>query len=156
MYYKREHTGIVNHLIAHECAHILRIYGVGPESRLIPFTNDELKLKALKDIEPEIQQLSQMIPFERLGQIANMWYAGMIKQLTNYPSDIMIEKWIYDEYPDLRPCQSQYMKKQYGEAVQALSSQVERMTPRKILKASNGMNYAFFIYLEHISRTTIT
>ena len=144
MYYKREHTGIVNHLIAHECGHILRIYGVGPESRLIPFTNDELKLKALKDIEPEIQKLSQMIPFERLVQIANMWYAGMIKQLTNYPSDIMIEKWIYDEYPNLRPYQSQYMKKQYGEAVQALSSQVERMTPRKILKASNGMNYAFF------------
>ena len=144
MYYKREHTGIMNHLIAHECGHILRIYDVGPENRLIPFTNDELKLKALKDIEPEIQKLSQIMPFEGLVQVANMWYAGTIKQLTNFPSDIMIEKWIYDEYPDLRPYQSQYMKKQYSEAVQALSGQVERMSPRKILKASNSMNYAFF------------
>jgi hypothetical protein len=89
-----------------------------------------------------------MLPFEGLVQITNVWYAGLIKQLTNFPSDIMIEKWIYDEYPDLRPYQSQYMKKQYDEAVKALSSEVERMTPRKILKASNGMNYAFFHILE--------
>lgn len=144
MYYKPEHTGIINHLIAHECGHILRMYGVGPENRLIPFTNDELRLKALKDIEPEIQKLSQMMPFKGLVQIANVWYAGMVKQLTNFPSDIMIEEWIYDQYPDLRRYQSRYMKKQYDESVQALSARVERMTPRKILRASNGMNYAFF------------
>jgi hypothetical protein len=144
IYYKLEHTGIMNHLIAHECGHILRMYSVRPENRLIPFTNDELKLKALKDIEPEIQKLSKLMPFEGVVQIVNMWYTGLIKQLTNFPSDIMIEKWIYGEYPDLRPFQSQCLKKQYSEAVQALSGQVERMTPRKILRASNGMNYAFF------------
>ncbi len=144
MYYKPEHTGIINHLIAHECGHILRIYGVGAEDRLIPYTDGKLKLEALKDIEPEIQKLSQMLPFQGLVQITNLWYTGTIKQLTNFPSDIMIEKWIYDEYPDLRTYQSRYLKKQYSEAVQALSGQVERMAPRKILRASNGMNYAFF------------
>jgi len=148
MYYKPEHTGIVNHLLAHECGHILRIYGIAPENRLVPFTNDELKMKGLKDIEPEIQKLSKMLPFEKLVQIANMWYAGTIKQLSNFPSDIMIEKWIHDEYPDLRPYQLQSIRKQYDEAVQGLSGQVEKMTPRKILQASNGMNYAFFHILE--------
>ncbi|MFC2047924.1 hypothetical protein ACFLSK_00635 [Chloroflexota bacterium] len=144
MFYKPEHHGFLNHLIAHECGHILRIYGVAPEDRLIPFTNDDFKMKGLKDIEPEIQQLSKLIPFKQLVQISNMWYAGTIKQLTNFPSDIMIEKWIYDEYPDLRDYQSKYLKKQYDEAVQGLSAQVEKMTPRKILKASNGLNYAFY------------
>ena len=144
IYYKPEHTGIINHLLAHECGHILRIYGVEPESRLVPFSNDRLKLKALQDIGPEIQELSKKIPFEKLAQIANMWYGGTIKQLTNFPSDIMIEKWIYDEYPDLRTYQSRSLKKQYDEAVQALSGEVKRMTPGKIFKAANGMNYAFF------------
>ena len=148
IYYKPEHTGIMNHLIAHECGHILRIYGVEPESRLVPFTNDQLKLQALKDIEPEIQELSRMLPFEGLVEVANLWYAGLIRQLTSYPSDIMIEKWIHDEYPDLRPYQSKSMKKQYDEAVQGLSNRVERMTPHRILQASNGMNYAFFHILE--------
>jgi hypothetical protein len=144
MYYKSEHTGIINHLIAHECGHILRVYGVEPQYRLVPYSNDQLKLKSLKDIEPDIQKLSQLVPFEKLAQIANLWYSGMVKQLTNFPSDIWIEKWIYDKYPDLRPFQALYMKKQYDEAVQALSSRVEQMTPKKLLNASNGMNYAFF------------
>ncbi len=148
MYYKPEHTGIINHLIAHECGHILRIHGLEPESRLVPFTNDQFKLGALKDIEPEIQRLSQVLPFEGLVQIANVWYTGIIRQLTNYPSDIMIEEWIHDEYPDLRSYQSKSMKKQYDEAVQGLSSRVEKMTPHRILRASNGMNYAFFHILE--------
>jgi hypothetical protein len=148
MYYKPEHTGIINHLIAHECGHILRIYGIEPEGRLVSFTNDQLKLKALKDIESEIQKLSKMLPFKELVQIANIWYTGIIRQLTGYPSDIMIEKWIHDEYPDLRPYQSKCLKKQYDEAVQALSNRVERMTPYMILWASNGMNYAFFHMLE--------
>jgi len=148
MYYKPERTGIINHPIAHECGHILRIYGVEPENRLVPFTSDQRKLEALKDIEPEIQRLSQTLPFEELVQITNLWYAGTIRQLTSYPSDIMIEKWIYDEYPDLRPYQSKSIKKQYDEAVQGLSSRVERMTPHKILQASNSMNYAFFHILE--------
>ena len=144
MYFKPGQTGIMNHLIAHECGHILRIYGVEPQYRLVPFHNDQLKMKALKDIEPEIQRLSKMIPFDRLVQIKNIWYTGMIKQLTNFPSDIMIEQWIYDKYPDLIPYQSQNLMKQFDEAVQALSGQVEKLTPVKILKASNGMNYAFF------------
>lgn len=144
MYYKPEQTGILNHLIAHECGHILRIYGESPENRRIPYSNDEMRLKALKDIEPEIQRLSKTLPFQGLTQIANVWYTGTVKQLTNFPSDIQIEKWIYDEYPDLRPYQSRQIKREYDEAVQALSNRAEQLTPRKILNASNGMNYSFF------------
>lgn len=154
MYYKPEPTGMINHLIAHECGHILRIYGVSPEDRLIPYSNEQMRLKAVKDIEPEVQKLSLMLPYREQEQIKNFWYAGMIKQLTNFPSDIQIEKWIYDEYPDLRSYQSQQMKRQYDEAVQALSIQAERVTPRKLLKASNGMNYAFFNVLgKHFNDT---
>ena len=148
MYYKPEHSGIMNHLMAHECGHILRIYGVEPQSRLVPFTNNQLKSQALKEIEPEIEKLSQVIPFDGLVQIVDMWYTGTIRQLTSFPSDIMIEKWIYDEYPELRPYQSASIKKQYDEAIQGLSGRVEGMTPRKMLQASNSMNYAFFHVLE--------
>jgi hypothetical protein len=76
-----------------------------------------------------------------------MWYAGIIKQLTNYPSDIRIEQWLYDEYPELRTSQSQSFKKQFEEALAGLSTKVENMTPWTILDASNAMNYAFFRYV---------
>jgi len=57
LYYRPEHTGMINHLIAHECGHILRICGVKSEHRLIPLSSDELKLRALKDVGPEIERL---------------------------------------------------------------------------------------------------
>ncbi len=148
MYYKPEHTGVLNHLIAHECGHILRVYSVDPEHRKVPFTNNQLKMQALREIEAELQNLSQVMPFDGLAQVVDMWYIGTIRQLTSYPSDIMIEKWIHDEYPDLRPYQSESIKTQYDEAVQGLSRRVERMTPPRILQASNSMNYAFFHILE--------
>ena len=144
IFYKAEHDEIINHLIAHECGHILRIFGVLEEKRLIPKTDDRIKLNALAQIESEIQRLSSVLPFDKLTQIVNLWYSGIIRQVTNFPPDIMIEKWIYDEYPKLRPYQSQSIKKQHEEALAGLSTQVMKMTPRKIFDASNIMNYAFF------------
>ena len=80
MYYKPEHTEIINHLIAHECGHILRIYSAAESDRIMPYTDDQIKLRALKDIEPEIQVLSKTLPFENLVKIVNILYSGMIKQ----------------------------------------------------------------------------
>ncbi len=144
MYYKPEHTEIINHLIAHECGHIMRIYSAAESDRIMPYTDDQIKLRALKDIEPEVQILSKTLPFENLVKIVNIWYSGMIKQLTNFPSDIMIEKWIYDKYAELRSYQAQSIQRQYNEAALTLSFDVEKMTPKKILIASSGMNCAFF------------
>ena len=144
IFYKAEHDEEINHLIAHECGHVLRMFGVPAEKRVIPYTDDQIKLKALTQIEPEIQKLSSVLPFNKLAQIVNLWYDGIVKQVTNFPPDIMIEKWIYGEYPKLRPYQSRCINKQHKDAVAGLSMEVANMTPRKILDASNIMNYAFF------------
>jgi len=144
IFYKLEHDEMINHLIAHECGHVLRMYGVPEEKRLIPRTDDKIKLNALAEIEPEIQELSKVLSFDRLAQIVNLWYNGTFRQVTNFPPDIMIEKWIYNEYPELRPYQSQSIKKQYEESLAGLSLEVKKITPRKFLDVSNIMNYTFF------------
>jgi len=144
IFYKAEHHEEINHLIAHECGHVLRMFGVSEEKRLIPFTNNEIKLKALTQIEPEIQKLSSVLPFNKLAQIVNLWHDGIVRQVTNFPPDIMVEKWIYDKYPKLRPYQSRCINKQHREALAGLSMQVMETTPWKIVEASNIMNYTFF------------
>jgi hypothetical protein len=146
-FHKKDPGDVINHLLAHECGHLLRIFGVPPEKRLIPRTNNQIKLKALSEIEPEIRQLSSHIPFQQLAQVVDIWYAGTVRQVTNFPPDIMVEKWIYDEYPELRPYQSRTVNKQYKESVQGLSRQVAEMTPRKFLNVCNTMNYTFFLML---------
>lgn len=142
--YKAEHDKIINHLIAHECGHVFRMFGVREEKRLIPYTDDKIKSRGLSEIETEIQKLSKILPIEELGQIVNMWYTGIIRQLTNYPSDIVIEKWIYDEYPTLRTIQLESIQKQLADALYGLKETVKQITPPRIFDASNIMNYVFF------------
>jgi hypothetical protein len=96
IFHKREHNELVNHLIAHECGHILRMFAVPEERRLIPTSNQEIKGVALNEMQDEIKGLSKILPLERLAQIINLWFNGTIRQVTNFPPDIMIEKWLYD------------------------------------------------------------
>jgi hypothetical protein len=52
--------------------------------------------------------------------------------------DVMIEKWLYDEYPELPPYQLESLKKQHSEAIVGLKEDVRRLTPTKIFNASPG------------------
>jgi len=141
---KREHDEIINHLIAHECGHILRVFEVPEEKRLIARTNDPIKLNALSQIEGEIQELSAILPFDRLAQVVNLWYDGAFRQVTNFPPDIMIEKWLYDNYPELREYQLTSITKQQQEALSGLAGEAAKISPPTFINLSNIMNYAFF------------
>jgi len=144
IFHKKEHNDLVNHLIAHECGHILRMFVVPVEKRLIPMTNQEIKGIALNEMQDEIMGLSKILSLENLAQIINLWFNGTVRQVTNLPPDIMIEKWLYDEYPEIRPYQFRSLQKQHQEALAGLKNEVKQITPSKILNASNIMNYAFF------------
>jgi hypothetical protein len=144
IFHKREHNELVGHLIAHECGHILRMFAAPEEKRLIPMSNRATKTEALKEIEEDITRMSTFLPFDRLAQIINLWVDGTIRQVTNFPPDIMIEKWLYDEFPELRRCQLESIKKQHQEALSGLKDEVKKITPSKIYDVSNIMNYAFF------------
>lgn len=144
IYYKKEHDEIINHLIVHECGHLFRIFKCPENQRLMPYSDKQIKYNALKTIENEIMALTNILSEDQITHIIDLWYNGLIRQVTNLPPDIMIEKWIYDQFPTLRPLQFQSLKKQHTESVAGLTETVHRMTPQTILLASNVMNYAFF------------
>jgi len=144
IFHKREHNELVNHLIAHECGHILRMFAFPEGKRLIPMSNEEIKGIALNEMQDEIMGLSKILPLENLAQIINLWFNGTVRQVTNLPPDIMIEKWLFDDYPELRHYQLRSLQKQHQEAIAGLKNEVKQITPPKILDASNIMNYAFF------------
>jgi len=144
IYYKKEHDEIINHLIVHECGHLFRIFKCPENQRLMPYSDQQIKYNALQEIENEIMALNKNLPEDRLIHIINLWYNGLLRQVTNLPPDIMIEKWIYDEFPVLRPFQLRTLKKQHSESVAGLTDTVRKITPHTILSASNIMNYAFF------------
>ena len=85
--------GDLNHLIAHECGHILRIFSVPPERRKVPVTNKDTRRVALGQQLAEIERICARSKFDRAAQMINLWYDGNVRQVTNQPVDTMIEKW---------------------------------------------------------------
>jgi len=144
IYYKTKHDEIINHLVVHECGHLFRIFRCPENQRLIPYSDQQTKLIALEQIENEIMALMPGLSKDKIAHLFNLWCDGLIRQVTNLPPDIMIEKWIYNQFPSLRHLQLKSIKKQHSESIAGLTESVRRTTPKTVLFASNIMNYAFF------------
>ena len=144
IYHKKEHDEIMNHLVVHECGHLLRTLKCPEDQRRIPYSNGQIKGDALGKIESEIIDLAKVLAKDRLGQMIYLWYTGVLNQVTNFPADIMIEKWIFDQFPMLRSLQLESIRKQHAQALSGLTEEARRIAPPTILFASNVMNYAFF------------
>jgi len=65
IFYRRQHDAIINHLVAHECGHILRMFGVPEEKRLIPAKSRDDRA-VLQEIEGDLKRISKMIPMREL------------------------------------------------------------------------------------------
>lgn len=150
IFYKNMNSGNIDHLIAHECGHIYRMMSVPREYRKIPASNMENRQIAMNKIEKEIFGLSRDIPVEKMSSLFEIWFNGIIKELTNFPVDMRIEKWIYDDYPELRKAQKVTIDQQIRENVHGLSKDIKNITPTLVYDAANIMNYAFASYMESL------
>jgi hypothetical protein len=153
--YKTEHNDLINHLIAHECGHIKRIYETPPEKRLMVISTDDHKHKGMSIFEKDLQALSKSQGLEIASKLANMWYSGLVRQVTNQPVDLMIEKWLYEDYPALRGLQITSLSDQNDLALQGLNKRVKEITPRFVFHAGNLMNVAYTISLSKIIRVKL-
>jgi len=144
IYYKEGVDQRINHIIAHECGHILRIYEAAPSERLIPYFSSKNYEHAFEESRKDINNISKIITESKLNQLIEMLFKGLVMQLTNQPVDLKIEEWIYNEYPGLREFQKISFQSQLQEALGGLNKDVKAITPSKIYEASHSMNYAYF------------
>lgn len=138
----------VNYIIANQCFHLLRIYGSAESERRIPVANRRTMMSYIMETEDDINRIGESVAKEKIRQMVKLWYEGVVFQLTRMPPDIMIDKKIYDEYPEIRPLQLESIRRQRNTAVLSISEDLKRITPVKIYNCSNIMNYAFFKVLE--------
>lgn len=144
LFYRDENDSLINHVIANECGHLLRLFSAPPASRLVTVANERTQARYRKDIREDIQRLSLIHGLGTLQDFIPLWYESVVFQLTRMPPDIMIERWIYREHPGLREIQRDALMEQQSKAVSVLSRGIRRMTPRKVYDSSQVMNYTFF------------
>lgn len=138
----------INYIIANQCGHILRLYSAHPDRRFMPVANRRTMMSFILETESDINRISEFAGKEKIKGLVRLWYEGVVYQLTKMPPDIMIDKWIYDEFPELRPIQLASIRNQRNTAVLSLSEDLKRITPTKVYNVSNIMNYVFFKSLE--------
>jgi hypothetical protein len=151
IFYRGVHDNLINHLVAHECGHILRLFRAPPEKRKMVATNETTRAKAMGELASEIDRIRGLLDGRDVTDIAALWYQGIVRQMDSQPADTMIEKWLYDDYPELRPIQDLSLKKQMRESLQVLLEQVRIATPAKVYDANCTMNYAYFKLLSEFA-----
>jgi len=144
VYYKEGASQSINHIIAHECGHIIRIFKSDPSERLIPFISSKNSETAINEIANDIDSISKVMPKSKVEHLIEMLFKGLVMQLTNQPVDLKIEEWIYTEYHGLREFQKISFQSQLQEALGGLNENVRKITPSKIYEVSHSMNYAYF------------
>jgi hypothetical protein len=148
LYYRSRHDDQINYTIANQCGHLLRIFDAPEDQRFMPVANYRTMMSYVMEMGDEFHRLVQVFGSAKIKQMVRLWYEGVVFQVTKMPPDIMIDKWLFDEYPDLRPIQLRSLTRQRQEAVQSLTQDTQKFTPEKICRVSNIMNYAFFKVLE--------
>src|SRR5919198_610292 len=134
----------VDHLIAHECGHVMRLWSVSPEERRLATSDRELQVAAIEQLGDELTRLANKgIPPEVLARMFETVYHGTVRQVTNVPIDLCIERWLYEDYPGLREAQRESLLSQLREAQQVLAPNIAQATPPTVFHASNAMNCAF-------------
>jgi hypothetical protein len=148
LFYRTDHTDEVNYLVAHQCGHVLRLFGAREGRRFIPIANRKTMMSYLLEMDEDLGRLSKVFGPEKVRKLVFLWYEGVVFQVTRMPPDIMVDRWLYDEYPVLRPMQLSSLRRQIRAAVLGLSPDMRKVTPSKVYYASNVMNYVYFKVLE--------
>jgi hypothetical protein len=147
---------LVNHVIANECGHLIRLFAAPAEKRCVAVANERTEARYREEIREDIQRLSLIHGIGTLGEFLPLWYESVVFQLTRMPPDIMIERWLHSTYPGLREIQRNALMEQQAKAVTVLSRGIRRMTPHRVYDASQAMNYAFFKLMEPLTGVDLT
>jgi len=152
-YAKNFHSEAINHLVVHECVHILRILSALEKDRLVPGVKNENIIHYRVSIDKSLPKIFKEMPKETLEKILDFWLNGIIRQLTNLPVDYRIEYWIYNNFPNLRKTQNKSVENDLKASIQSLSKEVKTMTPSLIFEKSYLMNYAYTKVIDKLLNT---
>ena len=156
LFYRGGDDPLLNHVIANECGHLIRLFAAPPGRRRVAVANERTRSIYRGEIREDIQRLSLIHGVGALGGFLPLWYESVVFQLTRMPPDIGIERWIHRGYPGLRAIQRMALMEQQAKAASVLSREIRRMTPRKVYDVSQAMNYAFFRLMEPLTGVNLT
>ncbi|MDA3810974.1 MAG: hypothetical protein PF518_11685, partial [Spirochaetaceae bacterium] len=156
IFYNSDSPVEINHLIGCKCIQIIRTFEVPEEKRLMGVSfqeninNAKMQIEAESGVKPELREVLNN------NELVSSWILGVINQVISQPADLVVEKIIYDEYPDLRVLQKTVLEKQFKDYITTLHPKVRDLSPSVVFDASAIMNYVYLRILDDYLGTDFT
>lgn len=156
IFYNADSPEEINHLIGCKCIQIIRTFEVPEEKRLMGVSyqdninNAKMQIEAESGVKPELREVLNN------NELVSSWILGVINQVISQPADLVVEKVIFDEYPDLRKLQKNVLEKQFVDYMRTLHPQVRDLSPTVVFDASAIMNYVYLRILDDYLGTDFT
>lgn len=156
IFYNSESPEEINHLIGCKCIQIIRTYETPEEQRLMGvayqenINNAKMQIEAESGVKPELREVLNN------NELVSSWILGVINQVISQPADLVVEKIIFDDYPDLRKLQKTVLEKQFKDYITTLNPQVRDLSPTVVFDASAIMNYVYLRILDDYLGTDFT
>lgn len=144
---------VLEHLIAHEVGHIVRLHSVPEEQRLAPYISQEARHRAFEQVLPELARLADRgLPENALAGLFHSWFESVVVQLANFPADLRIEAWIHKHFPGLRPIQRRSLTWEVERGFPFFQPSVSLLTPPTIYRSTMAMNAAQAFHVAELHR----
>jgi hypothetical protein len=143
IHFARGQERTLDHLVAHEVGHIVRLHQVPEEERVLAVATAENRRIAASQIAPEmVVRPGTAVPEDIYPRLFETWFSGVCTQLASFPADLRIEQWIHDRFPGLRPLQRSSLINEVHRSFPGFSVEVFAETPPTVLEATMAMNAA--------------
>jgi len=130
----------LDYLVAVEASRGIRTFHHRPENRQRLSGNPKVRDSLVAELKRKFD-----LPVNKVNELSEMLFSGLILQLLSTPVGILLDYQIYRDYPSLREQQKKSLSNQLETNLQILSSTHTRMLPKVITDASQAMNAAFAI-----------
>ena len=151
MAYSNKFTPEINHLIAAKSIQILRTFREKPENRMIAVAYQEHLNNARMSIAVEAETKPHLQIVLNDHNLTSTWVLSLINQLISQPANIIVEREIYRNYPELREFQKTLITNQFNDFNLTLSEEVETLSPNVIYNSSAIMNYVYLKCMDDIT-----
>ena len=137
----------LEHLICHECSHLLRLAKAPEADRYVPGGTHETYEHAVTDCLYDDPVRAMLMA--RHPHVMQKLYEGIVIQVTNHPVDIRIEQDLRASYPDLADTQAASLRDQVTELYPLTDPEIRLANPRKVFSATLHMGA---VYAEFVGR----
>lgn len=156
VFYNADSPVEINHLIGCKCVQIIRTFETPEDNRLMAVSyqeninNAKMQIEAESGVKPELREVLNN------NELVSSWILGVINQVISQPADLVVEKIIFDEYPELRTLQKTVLEKQFKDYITTLNPKVRDLSPSVVFDASAIMNYVYLRVLDDYLGTDFT